>query len=228
MLDADPLPVHVAIIMDGNGRWAAARHLPRQAGHRAGIDAVRRTVRAASDLGLGYLTLFGFSSENWKRPPAEVDYLMNLLRFFIQRETSELHANAVRICIMGERSGLPEDIVHLIDEAEAHTAENSGLKLQIAFNYGGQQEIAAAAQRLLVEVAAGGESVSAAALTRRMWFAGVPDPEILVRTSGEKRLSNFLLWQAAEARLVFTDCLWPDFGTAELEAAINDWRGKTD
>jgi undecaprenyl diphosphate synthase len=219
------LPQHVAIIMDGNGRWAAARHRPRRAGHRAGIDAVRRTVRAASDMGLDYLTLFGFSSENWKRPRAEVDYLMDLLRFFIKRETAELHANRVRIRIIGEREGLAADILTLMAEAEAKTKDNQGLGLQIAFNYGGQQEILAAGARLLADAAAGASAISAAALSARLWFADVPDPDVLIRTSGEKRLSNFLLWQAVNSELVFTDRLWPDFGKADLEAAIAEgWR----
>jgi len=209
--------------MDGNGRWAAARHMPRQAGHRAGIDAVRRTVRAASDLGIGYLTLFGFSSENWKRPRAEVDYLMDLLRFFIRRELAELNANMVRIRVMGERDGLPPDILKLIADAEAKTRANPGLGLNIAFNYGGQQEIAAAAARLLAD-AKTGVAITDTALSERMWFAGLPDPEIVVRTSGEKRLSNFLLWQAAESELLFTDRLWPDYGREDLEAAIAEWR----
>ena len=209
--------------MDGNGRWAAARHMPRQAGHRAGIDAVRRTVRAASDLGIGYLTLFGFSSENWKRPRAEVDYLMDLLRFFIRRELAELNANMVRIRVMGERDGLPPDILKLIADAEAKTRANPGLGLNIAFNYGGQQEIAAAAARLLAD-AKTGVAINDTALSERMWFAGLPDPEIVVRTSGEKRLSNFLLWQAAESELLFTDRLWPDYGREDLEAAIAEWR----
>ncbi len=212
--------------MDGNGRWAKARHLPRQAGHRAGIDAVRRTVRAASDMGLGWLTLFGFSSENWKRPRAEVDYLMDLLRFFIARETAELHANQVRIRILGAREGLASDILTLIGEAEAKTCDNEGLKLQIAFNYGGQQEILHAAQALAA-TGAPADEVSVAALSRHMWFADVPDPELLVRTSGEKRLSNFLLWQIVRSELVFADRLWPDFGLADLEAAVGEWRRRT-
>jgi undecaprenyl diphosphate synthase len=218
------LPRHVAIIMDGNGRWAAARHAPRQAGHRAGIDAVRRTVRAASDMGVGFLTLFGFSAENWKRPRAEVDYLMDLLRFFIKRETAEMHANQVRIRIIGEREGLAGDILTLIAAAEAMTKDNQGLALQIAFNYGGQQEILAAGARLLGDAAAGRCEISEAALSARLWFADLPDPDVLIRTSGEKRLSNFLLWQAVNSELVFTDRLWPDFGKPDLEAAIAEWR----
>ena len=212
--------------MDGNGRWAKARHLPRQAGHRAGIDAVRRTVRAASDMGLSYLTLFGFSAENWKRPAAEVDYLMNLLRFFIRRELSELHAHNVRVRIIGDDVGLAEDILKLVADAEAKTGANTGLKLQIAFNYGGQQEIAAAARSLIAAVAAGSAEFSEGALAQRLWFAGIPDPEILVRTSGERRLSNFLLWQAAYSQLVFSETLWPDFGEAELKAAIAEWNSR--
>lgn len=220
------LPRHVAIIMDGNGRWAARRHLPRQAGHRAGIDAVRRTVRAASDMGIGWLTLFGFSSENWKRPRAEVDYLMDLLRYFIARETAELHANKVRIRILGAREGLADDILRLIGEAEAKTNENKGLRLQIAFNYGGQQEILHAAQ-LLAASGAGVPDVSVESLARHMWFADVPDPELLVRTSGEKRLSNFLLWQVVRSELLFVERLWPDYGAEDLGAAVGEWRRRT-
>jgi len=223
MISRRDLPRHIAIVMDGNGRWAKARHLPRQAGHRAGIDAVRRTVRAASDMGVGWLTLFGFSSENWKRPRAEVDYLMDLLRFFIARETADLHANQVRIRILGAREGLAPDILRLIGEAETKTRDNTGLKLQIAFNYGGQQEILHAAQGLAA-TGATAANVSVENLSRQMWFADVPDPELLVRTSGEKRLSNFLLWQIVCSELLFVDALWPDFAADELEAAIADWR----
>jgi undecaprenyl diphosphate synthase len=224
---AQPLPRHIAIVMDGNGRWAAARHLPRHAGHRAGIEAVRRTVRAASDLGIGYLTLFGFSSENWKRPRSEVDYLMDLLRFFIRQEISELHANNVRVAIVGDRAGLAEDILKLIDDAQKKTASNSGLTLRIAFNYGGQQEIAAGATKLLADAALGTVDMATAQpndLSVRLWSAGTPDPELLIRTSGERRLSNFLLWQASHAELVFLDTLWPDFSGAELNAAIDIYR----
>ncbi len=159
---------------------------------------MRRTTRAASDIGLSYLTLFGFSSENWKRPRAEVDYLLDLLRFFIQREVTDLNANKVRIRIMGERQGLPADILKLIADAEALTAGNKGLGLNVAFNYGGQQEIAAAAELVLAEGLTGA-AITEAAIGARLWFAGIPDPEIIVRTSGEKRVSNFLLWQAANA-----------------------------
>ena len=224
-----PFPVHVAIIMDGNGRWAAARHLPRQAGHGAGIDAVRRTVRAASRIGLRYLTLFGFSSENWKRPRLEVDHLMDLFRIFIRREMNELHANRVKIRIVGERSGLPADILALIDEAHAKTEHNTGLVLRIAFNYGGQQEIAAGVNRLLADAARGEivlETADETALTERVWSADTPDPDLIIRTSGERRLSNFLLWQASRAELVFVDKLWPDFGPEDLAAAVQIYRSR--
>jgi undecaprenyl diphosphate synthase len=224
-----PFPRHVAIIMDGNGRWAASRRLPRQAGHGAGIDAVRRTVRAASQIGLGYLTLFGFSSENWKRPRGEVDHLMDLFRIFIRREMNELYANKVKIRIVGERAGLPPDILDLIDDAHAKTERNTGLVLRIAFNYGGQQEIAFGIQCLLADAAAGLIDISHVAedsLNERLWSADTPDPELIIRTSGERRLSNFLLWQASRAELVFVDRMWPDFDGKDLNNAIEIYRGR--
>jgi len=225
------LPCHVALIMDGNGRWAAARHLPRQAGHRAGMEAVKRTVRAASDIGIRYLTMFGFSAENWKRPLLEVNYLMELMRIFMRRELDELCANNVRMTFVGEREGLAGDIASLLDEASEKTNTNTGLNLRIAFNYGGQQEILAGVQRLLDDVAAGQLDVSQiheAAINARLWSAGIPDPELVIRTSGEQRLSNFLLWQASRAELVFIDKKWPDFGADDLLAALNTYRSRTE
>jgi undecaprenyl diphosphate synthase len=219
-------PVHVAIIMDGNGRWAKARGLPRVAGHRAGADAVRRTMYACRDLGVGYLTLYAFSSENWKRPVAEVEDLFGLLRLYLRRELAELHANGVRLRVIGERSRLPADVVGLIDDAEQRTAGNARFTLIIAVNYGGQAEIVAAARRLAEEARTGRldpASIDEALFERFLDTHEIPDPDLLIRTSGEQRLSNFLLWQSAYTEFVFTPTLWPDFGREALEEAIDEY-----
>ncbi len=221
------VPDHVAIIMDGNGRWARARGLPRTAGHRQGAEAVRRTVAGAIELGISYLTLYGFSSENWKRPLAEVDDLMGLLRRYLKAEIAELHRQGVRLRVIGERSRLPRDIVRLIDDAEAQTAAMERLDLVMALSYGGRQDIVAAARWLAEQAAAGrldpatidGTRFSQALLTR-----GIPDPDLVIRTSGEKRISNFLLWQSAYSELVFVDKLWPDFGKEDLAEAIREFQ----
>jgi undecaprenyl diphosphate synthase len=220
-------PRHVAIIMDGNGRWAAARGLPRTEGHRRGVEALRRTVRAAGELGVGYLTIFSFSSENWSRPPAEVRDLMALLRRFIRNDLAELHANNVRVRVIGEREGLAPDILRLLDEAEELTRRNDGLVLVVAFNYGARQEIARAARRLAHEVREGRlapEAVTADSLSRFLDAPDLPDPDLIIRTSGEQRLSNFLLWQAAYSELVFVPVHWPDFDRAVLEQALAEYR----
>jgi undecaprenyl diphosphate synthase len=223
------LPRHIAIIMDGNGRWAQARGLPRIAGHRRGAEAVRRTLTAASELGVRYLTLFGFSSENWKRPLAEVDDLMGLLRHYLRGEIAELHRNGVRLCVIGDRGRLAPDIVTLIENAEKLTCENTGVNLTIALSYGGRAEIIAAV-RVLAEKAAAGElapeAIDEGVFARHLFTANVPDPDLLIRTSGEQRISNFLLWQCAYAELVFTKTLWPDFGRVDLEQAIADYGGR--
>jgi len=228
-LDPPPPPVHVAIIMDGNGRWAKARGLPRIAGHRAGAEAVRRTLTASVELGIKYLTLFGFSSENWKRPATEVSDLMGLLRHYIRGEIAELHRNGVRLRIIGDRTKLPADIVGMIDNAETLTAGNDRLNLSIALSYGGRAEIALAARRL-AEDAVAGRIASAAidedAFAARLLTADIPDPDLLIRTSGEQRISNFLLWQTAYAELVFTPTLWPDFAKSDLEKALRDYQGR--
>ncbi len=221
-----PAPVHVAIIMDGNGRWAKARGLPRTIGHRRGVEAVREAIKGSIELGVRYLTLFGFSSENWKRPAAEVSALMGLLRLYLRSEIADLHKNGVRLRIVGDRSRFETDIVALIDDAEALTADNQRLTLTIALSYGGRQEIIRAARRLAEEVAAGRLSVDQideAAFAEHLFTAGMPDPDLLIRTSGEKRISNFLLWQCAYAELVFTDVLWPDFARGDLDQAIQDF-----
>jgi undecaprenyl diphosphate synthase len=224
---SDEVPCHVAIIMDGNGRWAAARHLPRIMGHRAGVAAVRETVRAAGRLGIRYLTLFGFSSENWKRPAAEVSDLMGLLRMYIRSDLEELHAAGVAIRIIGARERLDTDIISLIDSVQARTAGNPNLKLTIAFNYGGQDEILDAVRRIASEVQAG--QLEPARIDREVFAAhlataGIPDPDLVIRTSGEKRLSNFLLWQTAYSEFVFLDTLWPDFNELHLSDAIRQYR----
>jgi undecaprenyl diphosphate synthase len=225
--DGFEVPRHVAIIMDGNGRWAAARGLPRIEGHRRGVEALRRTVRAAGDLGISVLTIFSFSSENWSRPPAEISDLMGLLRRFIRNDLAELHRNNVRVRIIGEREGLDRDICLLLQEAEDLTRGNGGLTLVVAFNYGARQEIARAARRLAVEVAAGrlaADDVSPELLSSHFHAPDIPDPDVIIRTSGEQRLSNFLLWQAAYSELVFVPINWPDFDRAALEGAVAEYR----
>lgn len=220
------VPRHVAIIMDGNGRWAAKRHLPRKLGHRQGVEAVRVIVRAAGEMGIRYLTLYGFSSENWKRPAEEVSDLMGLLRLFIRRDLAELHQNGVQVRIIGEREHLEPDIVALIEEAETLTRGNDRLKLIIAFNYGGQNEITSAVRRIAREVRAGRldpESITPETVAAHLDTAGVPDPDLIIRTSGEKRLSNFLIWQSAYAELVFTDVFWPDFSPERLKEAVLEY-----
>jgi undecaprenyl diphosphate synthase len=212
--------------MDGNGRWARARGLPRVAGHKRGADAVRRTIRAAAELGIRYLTLFGFSSENWKRPADEVNDLMGLLRHYLRAELAELHQNGVRIRIIGDRSRLAQDIVTLIENAETTTAANTGLTLIVALSYGARAEIAMAVRSLARRLAAGeiaADDIGENAVSASLWTSGMPDPDLIIRSSGEKRLSNFLLWQSAYAELVFVDTLWPDFGKDDLMAAIDEF-----
>jgi undecaprenyl diphosphate synthase len=217
-------PRHVAIIMDGNGRWAQARGLPRTEGHRRGLEALRRTVRAASTLGIDYLTIFSFSTENWTRPAMEVSFLIALFKRFVRHDLAELHAANVRVRMIGDRATTPADIVELIDQAEQLTAANTALTLVIAFNYGARDEIVRAVNRLIAERGEGAGPVSAKDLSSRLDTAEIPDPDLVIRTSGEVRLSNFLMWQAAYAELVFTPVLWPDFDQAALEAAVDEFR----
>ena len=219
-------PVHVAIIMDGNGRWAKARGLPRAAGHRAGVEALRATVRTAPGLGVEWLTLYAFSSENWSRPQSEVSDLMGLLKLFIKRDLAELHKAGVRVRIIGAREGLEPDIKALLGEAEDLTRNNTRLTLVVAFNYGSRHEIAHAAQRLAVEVAEGKRdpaTITAETLGSYLDAPDIPDPDLIIRTSGEQRLSNFLMWQAAYSELVFVPIHWPDFDKAALEGAIAEY-----
>ena len=206
---------HVAIIMDGNGRWAKARHLPRAVGHQRGVEAVRRLLRAAGDMGLEALTLYAFSSENWRRPADEISDLMGLLKRFIQSDIEEFVANGVQLKIIGDYAALSADIVVLLEDALARTAANRGTTLAIALNYGSQQEIARAAA-----AAAKKGAITPEAIDAELDTAGLPPLDLLIRTSGEVRLSNFLLWQAAYAEMWFTDVLWPDFTPAHLEEAL--------
>lgn len=223
-------PQHVAIIMDGNGRWAQARGLPRTMGHRQGIEAVKRVVEAAGDLGVRYLTLFGFSSENWSRPVEEVSELMRLLRMYLRAETAELHRNNIRLRVIGDRTAFDREIVELIENAERLTNDNTGITVMMALNYGGRNEILTAAARYAVlcqekSIVPDFESAEEYFPTF-LQTAGVPEPEILIRTSGEQRLSNFLLWQCAYSEMIFTQTLWPDFSRADLESAIKDFAGR--
>lgn len=222
-------PDHIAIIMDGNGRWAKARGLPRTAGHRAGVEAVRRTVRAAGDLKIGWLTLYAFSSENWSRPQSEINDLMGLLKTFVRRDLAELHKANVRIRIIGNRNTLADDLLNLLLEAEKLTRDNDGLNLVIAFNYGSRDEIARAARQIAGKVAAGvlrEADVTAELIDATLDTADIPDPDLIIRTSGEQRLSNFLLWQAAYAELVFVPCYWPEFDEQELRRAVNEFASR--
>jgi undecaprenyl diphosphate synthase len=217
-------PAHIAIIMDGNGRWAKARGLPRASGHRAGVEALRQAVRATGELGISWLTVYAFSSENWSRPKSEVSDLMGLLKLFIRRDLAELHQNGVRVRIIGERHDLQPDILALLEEAEVLTAANTSMTLVIAFNYGSRDEIARAAAKAAAAVASGklaAGQIDAESFGAFLDTAGIPDPDLIIRTSGEQRLSNFLLWQAAYSEFVFMPCYWPDFTKAHMAEAID-------
>jgi undecaprenyl diphosphate synthase len=221
------MPRHVAIIMDGNGRWAATRGLPRAEGHRRGVEALRRTVRAAGEMGIKVLTIFSFSAENWSRPASEIGELMGLLRRFVRNDLAELHQNNIRVRIIGERSGLDPDIGRLLVEAEDLTKNNDGLTLVVAFNYGARQEIVLAARRIAEAVERGearSQDIDMDRFERFLDAPDIPDPDVIIRTSGEQRLSNFLLWQAAYSELVFVPTYWPDFDRAALESAIREYQ----
>ncbi|MGA8759320.1 MAG: isoprenyl transferase [Stellaceae bacterium] len=220
------VPRHVAIIMDGNGRWAEARGLPRIAGHRRGAEAVRRTVSGAVELGIPYLTLFGFSSENWRRSSGEVHDLMGLLRHYLLAEIAELHRNGIRLKVIGQIDRLAPDIVQLIENAETVTRNNTAITLTMALSYGGRAEIVAAVQAIAAAVVNGElapDAVDEDCFARRLFTVDLPDPDLLIRTSGEQRISNFLLWQCAYSELVFTKILWPDFAKSDLEQAIAEY-----
>jgi undecaprenyl diphosphate synthase len=222
-------PMHVAIIMDGNGRWAKSRGLPRVAGHQRGAEAVRVAVESCRELGVSYLTLYAFSSENWKRPPSEVDDLMALLRHYLRREIKELHGNNVRVQFIGDHVPLADDIKSLITSAESETAANTGLTLTIAINYGSHNEILSACKKVAKAVQDGSlqpNSITEEVFERFLDTSNTPSPDLLIRTSGEQRLSNFLLWQLAYSELIFMDTLWPDFTKQHLEEAINEFHGR--
>ncbi len=224
------IPAHIAIIMDGNGRWAQARGLPRTAGHQRGVESVKRVVRDAADMGIRYLTLFGFSTENWSRPAEEVRELMRLLRMYLRAETAELHASNIRLRVIGSRTELEPDIVALIEQAETLTRENTGITVVIALNYGGRHDILNAAAQMAAVMQEKG--IVANFQSAEEFFpqflstSGIPDPDILIRTSGEQRISNFLLWQCAYSELIYTPTLWPDFSKADLEAAVAEFQGR--
>jgi undecaprenyl diphosphate synthase len=224
--DSAPPPLHVGIIMDGNGRWAAARGLPRALGHKAGAEAARRAIEAAAEAGVTWLTLFAFSSENWRRPADEVRELTALMRHYLATEVSRLVKNGVRLRVIGERERFGPDLMRAIDAAEAQTAAGTRLNLNVALSYGGRAEIAAAAREIARRAAAGTldpESVDERSFARFLGTAGMPDPDLIIRTSGEQRISNFLLFQAAYAEFVFQDVLWPDYGAADFAEAIGEY-----
>jgi undecaprenyl diphosphate synthase len=222
--DADTgVPRHVAVIMDGNGRWALSRGLPRTEGHRAGVAALRRIVSHCAVRGVECLTIFSFSSENWNRPASEVGFLMTLLERFVRRDLADIHRKNVRVTMIGEREGLEPRILGLIEEGEALTRDNTGMTLVVAFNYGARNEILRATRRIAAEVAAGEldpGAIDEACLSAHLDTGALPDPDLVIRTSGEQRLSNFLLWQVAYAELYFSDLHWPDFDEAALDAAF--------
>jgi undecaprenyl diphosphate synthase len=224
-----PVPRHIAIIMDGNGRWAKARGLPRIAGHRSGAEAARRAVTAAAELGVPYLTLFGFSSENWRRSSGEIEDLMGLLRHYLRAEVAELHRNGARLRVIGDLGRLAPDILRLIKHTEAVTRKNSRITVTMALSYGGRAEIVAAVRTIAQKAASGNleaELVDEECFSRHLFTAELPDPDLLIRTSGEQRISNFLLWQCAYSELVFAKTLWPDFSKRDLEQAIDEFCGR--
>ncbi|MBB3890210.1 undecaprenyl diphosphate synthase [Phenylobacterium haematophilum] len=219
-------PLHVAIVMDGNGRWAKRRGLPRQVGHPKGVDAIRRVVEAAPAQGVRWLTLYAFSTENWRRPAGEVAEVMRLLKLYVNSDLDKLTREGVKVRILGRRTGLPPDVAEIVERAERQTAHNDKFFLQVAFNYGGRADIADAARALAAEAAAGRlqpGDITEDLLQSRLSTAGIPDPDLVIRTSGEQRLSNFLLWETAYSEFVFQDVLWPDYGADYLRAAIEEF-----
>jgi undecaprenyl diphosphate synthase len=226
-LDRDRLPRHIAIIMDGNGRWAKQQGLPRIMGHRAGQTSVRKIVRVASDLGVGYLTLYTFSTENWVRPEEEVSALMDLIYDTLRQDLQELHEEKVRVRALGRVAGLPEKLQEIFRQAEAQTRNNTGLQLSVAINYSGRAEITDAARKLAEATARGElspEQIDEAAFAGALYLPEIPDPELLIRTSGERRVSNYLLWQIAYSEIYITPVLWPDFRKIHLLEAMLDYQ----
>lgn len=219
-------PLHVAIVMDGNGRWAKRRGLPRKLGHPKGVEAIRRVVEAAPDQGVRWLTLYAFSTENWRRPAGEVAEVMRLLKHYVNSDLEKLTREGVKVRILGRREGLPADIAEIVERAEARTAHNDKFFLQVAFNYGGRADIVDAARALVADALAGKidpAAITDSAFEARLSTGGLPPPDLVVRTSGEQRLSNFLLWESAYSEFVFPDVLWPDFTPDHLQAAIDEF-----
>ena len=221
---------HVAIIMDGNGRWARSRNMPRTKGHQKGLESVKRSIESAIELKVEYLTLFGFSSENWSRPKDEVSELMRLLRYYLRSETADLHKSGIRLRIIGDRSKFAPDIIELIENAERLTVDNKNLNLIIALNYGGRQDILQASKQLADHAWRHNHQLTEeeveALLPQFLYTAGIPDPDLMIRTSGEKRISNFLIWSCAYTEFVFTDVLWPDFNKADFQAALQEYASR--
>lgn len=218
-------PRHIAITMDGNGRWASARGLPRKEGHRRGADAARRVVEAATKLGVEYLTLYSFSTENWSRPAEEVSDLMGLLAWKLRSEVADMHEQGVRLRVIGDRRRLPQDVAKLIDKAEALTGDNTRITVTMALSYGARDDLLGAVRRV-VEDGVAPDDIDADAIASRLSTAGTPDPDLMIRTGGEQRISNFLLWECAYAEFLFSDVMWPDFGEAELADAIATFAGR--
>lgn len=218
-IDRERLPAHVAVIMDGNGRWAKKRGLPRAAGHRAGVERVRTIIRMSSDIGVKYLTLYAFSTENWKRPTEEVGTLMGLLLEYLKKELAELHEKNVRILTLGDLSKLPSEVAKEVERAKRTTKDNTGLTVNMAINYGGRREVVDAVKKALTE-GRSADDVTEEYISSLLTTAGQPDPDLMIRTSGEARISNFLLYQLAYAELYFTDTLWPDFDETEYKKAL--------
>ena len=226
-LDADRLPQHIAVIMDGNGRWAKKRHLPRVAGHRAGVQSARTIIETCARLNISALTLYAFSMENWRRPKAEIDFLMRLLREYLRKELPVIHGNNIRLLVIGRTDQLPDAVRADIDRAREQTAGNTGMKLAVALNYGGRAEIVDAFNRILDHVRQNGPAnavVDEDMISQHLYTSGLPDPDLLIRTSGEMRVSNFLLWQIAYAEIYVTETLWPDFTRAQLYEALLDFQ----
>ena len=224
-----PVPKHVAIIMDGNGRWARERGLPRSAGHKAGMDALRRAVKAATEFGIETLTIYSFSTENWQRPKTEVMFLLDLLKRFIRQDVAELHAMGVKIKVIGSRDELDPKLVAMLEDAERLTQGNGKLNLVVAFNYGSRQELARAAQKLALAVAAGtmrADEITPQRLEAALDTHGLCDPDLLIRTGGEQRISNFLLWQCAYTEFVFVPQYWPDFDANIFASALDAFRNR--
>lgn len=229
-MDKERIPSHIAIVMDGNGRWAAKRSLPRLAGHNAGMGVLKEIVKSCSTLGVGHLTVYAFSTENWKRPEEEVGGIFRILVAYVEKELAELHQNNVRVTVLGDYSALPREAVIKLDEALDRTKENTGLAFHIALNYGSRDEILQGIKSLAKEVRDGRlnvEEIDGQKLSEHLYTKGIPDPDLVIRTSGEKRLSNFLLWQSAYSEFEFTDVFWPDFTPAHLCAAIEEYQGRS-